>query len=340
MEDFLLTQFISGVDNGATRTKLLRQAHLTFEDAVQESLIQHESVAAARSIDHPKDIHAVSNTQTFRSKPTRFVGRQKCLSCGGSRHRNDCKFRDAECHFCKLKGHIAKVCKKRIASRKPTTNSLEVEHVTSDGSKLFKSMLVNNQQVTFQIDTGSPVTLLPSSYANRLSVSPQPSSLTMRSYSGHAVDVVGACDCNLLDPDNDVQTTINVVFVNSGKPILGLDALQDFNIISIATVDAPATDFVVLHRNNSPITPSMTFKARSIPFHKKVRVEDELRRMLKNGEIVPVQDPLLATPIVPVVKANGDIRVCGDFQHTANKLIDPLSYSLSCFSQITTQLSD
>ena len=142
-------------------------------------------------------------------------------------------------------------------------------------------MFVNNKQVTFQIDTGSPVTLLPNSYANRLSVSPQPSSLTMHSYSGHAVDVVGTCDCNLLDPDNQVQKTINVVFVKTGKPILGLDALQDFNIISIAAVDAADPHFVVLHRNNSPITPSMTFKHRSIPFH-----PDSLSRLATPDDIL------------------------------------------------------
>ena len=40
----------------------------------------------------------------------------ECYRCEGKRTATDCKFRDAECNFCKKKGHIAKVCRSKLKS--------------------------------------------------------------------------------------------------------------------------------------------------------------------------------------------------------------------------------
>jgi hypothetical protein len=305
-------------------------------------LLQQESVLAAKDIG-PAEVGMVSKSASKLLKPT-FPKKNspvlKCFSCGGSHRRSECKFRQAVCHFCSLKGHIAKVCKKKFnESSRTGSKSLEVDHVTGNGCKLFKTMIVKGKSIAFQVDTGSPITILPKSLAYSLALTPQSCSMEIKSYSGHTIDVVGTCDCILHDEDKQMSGNVNLVIVESGKPILGLDALNLFNVINVSSITEHAPRFVVLHRNNTPVTSSMMYKARSLPFHKKVRVEEELRRMLKDGEIVQVKEPIVAAPIVPVVKANGDIRVCGDFQHTANKLIDSLSYSLSSFSEIATQLS-
>ena len=62
-------------------------------------------------------------------------------------------------------------------------------------------------------------------------------------------------------------------------------------------------------------------KARPIPFALKDKIEVELSRLLKLGVIEPVNFSAWATPIVPVIKKNGDVRICGDFKITANKEI-------------------
>ena len=50
----------------------------------------------------------------------------------------------------------------------------------------------------------------------------------------------------------------------------------------------------------------------------KGRVEMELDRLVKEGLLVPVESSEWATPIVPVLKKNGKIRICGNYKVTLN----------------------
>ena len=58
------------------------------------------------------------------------------------------------------------------------------------------------------------------------------------------------------------------------------------------------------------------FKPRPIPFALREKVETELERLQGGGVIRPVTD--WATPIVPVLKSSGEIRICGDYKLTVN----------------------
>ncbi|CAG9110788.1 unnamed protein product [Plutella xylostella] len=60
------------------------------------------------------------------------------------------------------------------------------------------------------------------------------------------------------------------------------------------------------------------FKPRPLPFALKDKVESELKRLVDNGILIPLRYSKYGTPIVPVVKSNGEIRICGDFALTIN----------------------
>ncbi|CAG2192232.1 unnamed protein product [Mytilus edulis] len=60
------------------------------------------------------------------------------------------------------------------------------------------------------------------------------------------------------------------------------------------------------------------FKARPLPYALKDKVEMELERLEKEGQIQQVEFSDWAAPIVPVVKENGSIRICGDYKVTVN----------------------
>ena len=61
------------------------------------------------------------------------------------------------------------------------------------------------------------------------------------------------------------------------------------------------------------------FNARSVPYALCKKVEDELNRLQDLKIIEPVQFSDWAAPIVPVLKNDGTIRICGDYKITINK---------------------
>ncbi|XP_068756086.1 uncharacterized protein [Montipora capricornis] len=55
------------------------------------------------------------------------------------------------------------------------------------------------------------------------------------------------------------------------------------------------------------------FKPRPVAYALRQKVEEELDRLLSEGTIRPVEFSEWATAIVPIVKSDGTIRICGDF---------------------------
>lgn len=62
------------------------------------------------------------------------------------------------------------------------------------------------------------------------------------------------------------------------------------------------------------------FKARSLPYALKDKVERELSRLEKEGIIEPVHFSEWATPIVPILKPDQTTRICGDYKVTVNSV--------------------
>ena len=70
------------------------------------------------------------------------------------------------------------------------------------------------------------------------------------------------------------------------------------------------------------------FKARPLPFSLKDKVEEELQRLESLGIITLVKHSNWAAPVVPVLKQNGTIRLCGDYRITVNQASKVDTYPL------------
>lgn len=70
------------------------------------------------------------------------------------------------------------------------------------------------------------------------------------------------------------------------------------------------------------------FKPRSVPFALKDKVSTELDRLVSLGILMPVNYSEYATPIVPVLKENGKLKIAGDFSCTLNKELKVDKYPL------------
>ena len=63
------------------------------------------------------------------------------------------------------------------------------------------------------------------------------------------------------------------------------------------------------------------FRARPVPYRLKNKIEVELRRLQDLGIITPVQHSEWAAPIVPIMKRDSSMRLCGDYKVTVNRVL-------------------
>jgi hypothetical protein len=69
-------------------------------------------------------------------------------------------------------------------------------------------------------------------------------------------------------------------------------------------------------------------KARPVPYALKDRVGQELDKMEKSGVLIKVDHSKYASPVVPIVKEDKSIRICGDYKFTVNPKLDTKVYPL------------
>ena len=92
---------------------------------------------------------------------------------------------------------------------------------------------------------------------------------------------------------------------------------------------------IFVHPQSTPIF----HKARPVPYSLKAKVEAELNRLLEHGIIEPVRFADWAAPIVPVLKRDGSIRICGDYKVTANRVAKLDKYPLPRIEDLFASLS-
>ncbi|GBN68939.1 Transposon Tf2-6 polyprotein [Araneus ventricosus] len=78
---------------------------------------------------------------------------------------------------------------------------------------------------------------------------------------------------------------------------------------------------------------------RTVPFALKGRVENEIDRLEKEGIIEKVEHSEWATPVVPVVKPDGSIRLCADYSGTLNPNLIMPQHPLPRLEEIFTSLN-
>ena len=65
----------------------------------------------------------------------------------------------------------------------------------------------------------------------------------------------------------------------------------------------------------------------------------ELERLEKTGVIEPVQHADWAAPIVPVLKQDGSVRICGDYKLTVNQAAKTDSFPLPRIDDLFASLA-
>lgn len=80
-------------------------------------------------------------------------------------------------------------------------------------------------------------------------------------------------------------------------------------------------------------------KSRPLPFAMKTRVLEELQRLENENIVSPVKHSEWAAPVVPVVKRDGKICLCGNYKVTVNQATNTDIYPLPRIEEVLATLS-
>ena len=289
-----------------------------------------------------------------------------CYSCGKTDHKRDeCKFRNATCHACKRKGHIARICKSGVQileDEEQDEDELEEPiDLMSIGSKkdgIFIPLTIEGRECELQLDTGASKTVITKSFYDRYcaNVPLSKTKVVMKTYTNEPVVPLGKAEVNVVYKGQ--KFLLPVIVVNKGScAVFGRDwlskikldwkTLPGINYVSEKVkpdsetkLNAVLSEYSELFSddlgcyNGSPIELNVTtqpsfFKARPVPYAMQSQVKDTLDKMESNGIIKKVKSSSCAAPIVVIKKKNTDeLRICGDFSVTYNTCADLVSYPI------------
>lgn len=283
----------------------------------------------------------------------------KCLHCGYRNHASsECKYKDATCHNCKRVGHIATVCRKTDRTVNLMTkeednvlqmsdyladNLYHVESSVSTNEAIKINVTIDSVQMKFIVDSGSAVSVVNDriyqAKFNKCQL--KPSNINLYAYSGHNIEILGSFQP--IVTCNEISKPLAILVVRGNGPaILGRDFMQIFNftfaqlneISTEETLESLLNRFAELfdgklgkfkyntiNLNIEPNVKPIFCKPRPVPYAFRDTIEAELIRLEKLGVIEPIPTSEWGTPLVPVLKEDGSIRLCVDYSVTLNKYL-------------------
>ncbi|XP_061567238.1 uncharacterized protein K02A2.6-like [Cololabis saira] len=81
------------------------------------------------------------------------------------------------------------------------------------------------------------------------------------------------------------------------------------------------------------------FKPRTVPYAMRAKVEAEIERLVQQKIMQPVKYAEWAAPIVPVLKPDNSVRICGDYKLTINRVSKLEQYPIPKVEDLFASLS-
>lgn len=234
-------------------------------------------------------------------------------------------------------------------------------------------LLINKTPLEMELDTGAAVSVISRRQQQQLfpSLKLRMTNLRLRTYTGALVEPAGVAEVVV---EHNGQSVLLPLYVTEqgGPPLLGREWLQhvrlDWNAVfscnklcsarEPTSTEAKVEVSKLLQKYSNLFKEELGciteekaelflkadarpkfLKARSVPFALVPAVEKELDKMQSMGVITPLATCEYATPVVPVVKKDGNIRLCGDYKTTVNPMLDTDRYPLPRVEEIFAALS-
>ena len=234
----------------------------------------------------------------------------------------------------------------------PTTEAYPLFTLPGKVNPITVTVIVNKSELKMEVDTGASLSIVSEHTYNELSLvlGPlTPSNVNLLTYTGEKLKVLGSLNVQV-QYNSQCLTLPLLVVQGTGPSLLGRNWLEriKFNWSEIHHLHAPITSeldkvlnkHTILFREELGLLEETTasiliepqsqpryFKACPVPYALRDKVEAELQRLQALKVITSVTYSAWASPIVPVVKADGSIRIC-DYKVTINRVLILDTYPL------------
>ncbi|XP_055543285.1 uncharacterized protein K02A2.6-like [Wyeomyia smithii] len=313
-------------------------------------------------------VAAKTDASENKNKP-----KSPCWFCGSLHYARDCTFRSHKCSDCGQMGHreyCSSAKKSRGAARKRgkysvTSKVVTVNLCSVESRRRFVSVSFPGGEIQLQLDTASDITVISQKIWQKIG-SPVlvPATVKAKTASGSVLTLIGEFCCDISIPKKTKQAVIRVT--DKQLQLLGSDLVDSFDLWSIpmdtfcsqvsrvsVSTDSLKKTFPKVFSDELGLCNKTKIKLelkdqckpvfcpkRPVAYAIQDAVNQELDRLERLKIITPVDYSEWAAPIVVVRKANGSIRIFGDYSTGLNCSLQPHQYPLPLPEDIFAKLAN
>ncbi|XP_048756258.2 uncharacterized protein LOC125667020 [Ostrea edulis] len=294
---------------------------------------------------HPRSTN--NNTDQFQSQ-------SRCSKCNLRHNKDKCFAKGKQCRRCHGYNHFAVCCTRQAVD--------DVHHSPAAGDPLFLGAVTGckdddepwnvnlklcDKVVTFKIDTGADTSAISEGTFRQLN-HPGPLEKAEPLFGpGGRLQCLGKFNAETTHKDKHYSFPVHVIRGNSN--LLGRYTASTMGLIlkvnNVQTNIPVFGSFGLVKCDPVKITLKRDYKpyclttARRVAFPLLTKVAAELRRLESEGIIEKVEKPTdWCSPMVPVVKKNGNVRICVDLKRL-NDAVKREHYMLPNLDDIAPKLT-
>lgn len=298
----------------------------------------------------------------------------KFIHCGESNHiLARCKYKNYRCKICKKEGHLAKICRnkeKLAASRKYEANNeaaldiigmYKFEIADSTVEPVIVNVEIEGKCIPMELHTGAGRTIIPKKVflANFPHCKLEKTSIRLRMYNGNILVPLGQISVKVKGKESVFKAQL-IIVKEGNRSLLGRDLMKllNFQILPLHAIRDNITletllekykdlfnDELGKYKNEKidlkvpPDVSPVFIKLRPLPLAFKEEISKQLEDLEKKGIIELTDYSPWVTPLVPVIKKDGSIRICADYKITVNKFVEDVKHPLPRIEELFAALS-
>ncbi len=241
--------------------------------------------------------------------------------------------------------------------------------VKKDADKFYVTLRIEGRCQSFEVDSGCGYTLIPKDKFDLFAINNLcQTRIRFRTYDGGIVTPLGTVDVNVQHRNICSKETLFVVPPNHSAIVgrvwirhlkislhdleaEGKNLMSDVFHIEPICLDELVRRFPIAFEQSVGVIPGwkgslslrqnsrpVFFKPREIPYAIRSGVEAELEELVKDNIITFVEKSDWGSPLVPVPKPNGKIRLCVDYKVAVNPQLTDAHYPIPRIDYLISQL--